>query len=101
YISSRLLRVLEEGGCAVRCLARQPERVAFAHRHRVVRAAIGLARPRAAARWAAAAALVAATTLQPAVGQAQMAAPVRTVPFVDLDRYLGDWFEIARFPNRF
>jgi apolipoprotein D and lipocalin family protein len=27
--------------------------------------------------------------------------PVRTVPFVDLDRYAGDWFEIARFPNRF
>ncbi len=28
YIGSRLLRVLEEGGCTVRCLARQPERVA-------------------------------------------------------------------------
>ena len=27
--------------------------------------------------------------------------PVRTVDAVDLDRYLGDWFEIARFPNRF
>jgi uncharacterized protein YbjT (DUF2867 family)/ligand-binding SRPBCC domain-containing protein len=27
YIGSRLLRVLEEDGCAVRCLARQPERV--------------------------------------------------------------------------
>jgi apolipoprotein D and lipocalin family protein len=26
---------------------------------------------------------------------------VRTVPFVDLDRYAGDWFEIARFRNRF
>jgi len=26
---------------------------------------------------------------------------VRTVAAVDLDRYLGDWFEIARFPNRF
>jgi nucleoside-diphosphate-sugar epimerase len=24
YIGSRLLRVLEEGGCAVRCFARQP-----------------------------------------------------------------------------
>jgi apolipoprotein D and lipocalin family protein len=23
------------------------------------------------------------------------------VPSVDLDRYAGDWFEIARFPNRF
>jgi apolipoprotein D and lipocalin family protein len=27
--------------------------------------------------------------------------PVRTVDAVDLNRYLGDWFEIARFPNRF
>jgi len=27
YIGGRLLRVLEEGGSAVRCLARQPERV--------------------------------------------------------------------------
>jgi len=27
--------------------------------------------------------------------------PVRSVTSVDLDRYLGSWFEIARFPNRF
>ena len=27
--------------------------------------------------------------------------PVRTVDAVDLHRYLGDWFEVARFPNRF
>jgi apolipoprotein D and lipocalin family protein len=27
--------------------------------------------------------------------------PVRTVDKVDLSRYLGGWFEIARFPNRF
>jgi apolipoprotein D and lipocalin family protein len=27
--------------------------------------------------------------------------PVRTVETVDLSRYVGDWFEIARFPNRF
>ena len=26
---------------------------------------------------------------------------VRTVDHVDVDRYLGEWFEIARFPNRF
>ena len=26
---------------------------------------------------------------------------VRTVPSVDLDRYAGSWFEVARFPNRF
>jgi apolipoprotein D and lipocalin family protein len=29
------------------------------------------------------------------------AQPVATVPQVDLDRYLGQWHEIARFPNRF
>ena len=32
---------------------------------------------------------------------AAMLAPVRTVPQVDLDRYAGEWVEIARFPNRF
>jgi apolipoprotein D and lipocalin family protein len=74
---------------------------AFAHRHRVVRTAIGHARPRVAPRWAAAVALVAATTLQPAAVPAQTPPPVRAVPFVDLDRYAGDWFEIARFPNGF
>jgi apolipoprotein D and lipocalin family protein len=38
---------------------------------------------------------------QPAPSRAQTPQMVRTVPFVDLDRYTGDWFEIARFPNRF
>jgi apolipoprotein D and lipocalin family protein len=32
---------------------------------------------------------------------AQPQAPVRTVEQVDLDRYLGEWYEMARFPNRF
>ena len=27
--------------------------------------------------------------------------PLRVVPFVDLQRYQGDWYEIARYPNRF
>jgi uncharacterized protein YbjT (DUF2867 family)/ligand-binding SRPBCC domain-containing protein len=75
-------------------------RIVFAHRHRVVRSAIGNARQRVAFRCAAAVALVAATTLQPAAAPAQALAPVHAVPFVDLDRYAGDWFEIARFPNR-
>jgi len=39
--------------------------------------------------------------LPSATVHAQTIKPVRTVPSVDLDRYLGDWFEIARFPNRF
>jgi apolipoprotein D and lipocalin family protein len=29
------------------------------------------------------------------------AASLTTVPHVDLDRYLGEWREIARYPNRF
>lgn len=52
--------------------------------------------------WAtAAAALGPAATLPTTAVAAQTAGPVRTVPFVDLNRYAGDWFEIARFPNRF
>ena len=27
--------------------------------------------------------------------------PLTTVPYVDFDRYAGEWFEIARYPNRF
>jgi apolipoprotein D and lipocalin family protein len=110
YIGSRLLRELEAGGCCATtevvtgdCLdvaSLDAATTTFAHRHRVVRTAIGNARPRVAPRWAAAVALAAATTLQPAAAPAQTP-PVRVVPFVDLDRYAGDWFEIARFPNRF
>ena len=38
----------------------------------------------------------------PAVaGCAQASSTVQTVDAVDLTRYAGDWFEIARFPNRF
>lgn len=33
--------------------------------------------------------------------RAQTPEAVRTVDAVDLDRYAGDWYEIARFPNRF
>jgi apolipoprotein D and lipocalin family protein len=60
---------------------------------------IGAARVRP--RWTAAVALAAAMTLQNNALPAQTAQPVRTVPSVDLDRYAGEWFEIARFPNRF
>ena len=34
-------------------------------------------------------------------GTQSSAAPVKAVLSVDLDRYLGRWFEIARFDNRF
>ena len=76
-------------------------RLAFAHRHRIVRTAFGDPPQRVSPRRTAAIVLLAALTLQPAAAPAQSPAPVRTVPFVDLDRYAGDWFEIARFPNRF
>jgi len=74
--------------------------LAFASRHRTVRASIGGGNRRAARRRAATVAVVAVALLQPAHARAQ-AQVVRTVPFVDLDRYAGDWFEIARFENRF
>jgi apolipoprotein D and lipocalin family protein len=75
--------------------------LAFAHRRRIVRASVCCTHSRVARRWAAAVALAAAATLQPATARAQTPAPVRTVALVDLDRYTGDWFEIAPFPNRF
>jgi apolipoprotein D and lipocalin family protein len=37
----------------------------------------------------------------PLIGQKPAPAPVRTVPSVDLNRYSGKWYEIARYPNRF
>lgn len=42
-----------------------------------------------------------ATLLHPSSSLAQTAPTVRIVPSVDLARYAGDWFEVARFPNRF
>lgn len=80
--------------------------VAFAHRHRVVRAEVarasaGRPRPRLVRQWAAIFALAAAGALLPGTVQAQAPPPVQTVPSVNLDRYVGEWFEIARFPNRF
>ena len=69
---------------------------ALAHRHRLTRT-----RVRIVSQWAAVLALSLATALQTAAAQTQPPVPVRTVSFVDLDRYAGEWFEIARFPNRF
>ena len=62
---------------------------------------LGSARRAALARWAAPVAVAAAATLPASTARAQTAAPVRTVASVDLDRYAGDWIDIARFPNRF
>ena len=36
-----------------------------------------------------------------AAAQAPITQPVRTVPSVDLNRYSGKWYEIARYPNKF
>jgi apolipoprotein D and lipocalin family protein len=44
-------------------------------------------------------ALIVAVVLPPLA--AQSTGPVTTVDHVDLGRYVGTWFEIARFPNRF
>jgi apolipoprotein D and lipocalin family protein len=35
-----------------------------------------------------------------ATGMKQAEPPLQVVPHVDLDRYLGTWYEIARFPFR-
>lgn len=34
-------------------------------------------------------------------GSRPVSAPLATVPAVDLDRYVGRWYEIAKIPNRF
>ena len=46
-------------------------------------------------------ALVAIAAAAPVSGCARESGTVQTVDSVDLTRYAGDWFEIARFPNRF
>jgi len=46
-------------------------------------------------------ALALVAILQPYTTRAQTRPPVQAVANVDLDRYTGDWFEIARYPNRF
>lgn len=37
----------------------------------------------------------------PASGSAANAAPLATIPSLDAKRYLGTWYEIAKFPNSF
>src|SRR6185369_16771190 len=43
----------------------------------------------------------AATLIAIGLVYAQEKRPLRVVPVVDLDRYTGEWYEIARLPNRF
>jgi apolipoprotein D and lipocalin family protein len=45
--------------------------------------------------------LAAALLSGAAQSQTAAPAPLATVPSVDLDRYMGRWYEVARFPNRF
>lgn len=57
-------------------------------------------------RWVLASRLASVALLWPllARGQAppvQPVQPVQPVPAVDLERYAGRWYEIARYPNRF
>lgn len=40
-------------------------------------------------------------TIAMALFAGESSGAVRTVDSIDLDRYLGEWVEIARFPNRF
>lgn len=107
YIGRRLLRMLEEGGCAVRCLARRPERIAAgadslsAHLRSRLETGEAPLSTSTHRRSVLTLAIATAATVQMMVAAAQTAKPVGTVPFVDLDRYVGDWFEIARFPNQF
>ena len=80
---------------------------AFAHRHRIVRRSFdrstGPMIPRLNRPAVAALAVLAAVALPVAVVRAEprSSVEVRSVAFVDLDRYVGDWYEIARYPNRF
>ena len=63
--------------------------LAFAHRHRIVRASVGRPHSRVARRLTAAVAVAAAATLLPATTPAQMGTPVRTVSLVDAGSLCG------------
>ena len=51
--------------------------------------------------WRIPLALLGLTVLCSSGGTAQEPAPVQSVPSVDLTRYLGSWYEVARLPNTF
>ena len=95
YIGGRFLRALEEGGRNAVPFTRS----SFAACVKAWRGEPAIKRSRLA--HATAVLVLCAGALTPEAGHAQPNTPVRTVPSVDLDRYVGDWFEIGRFPNRF
>jgi apolipoprotein D and lipocalin family protein len=45
--------------------------------------------------------LISALLVLTGAAAAQTKGPLRVVPAIDLKRYAGKWYEIARFPNRF
>ena len=75
-------------------------RHAFAQRHRTVQA--GVSRMLSRAHRIACIAVLTLCLAGPSHAMSgQDMPPVRTVASVDLQRYAGDWHEVARFPNRF
>ena len=46
-------------------------------------------------------ALLLAVQAQPAAAAPAQAGPLAAIPSLDVKRYLGTWYEIAKFPNRF
>jgi len=72
----------------------------FAQRHRTVHAHVSRV-PSRAHRIACLAVLTLGLAGPPHAFSGPDLPAVRTVPRVDLQRYAGDWYEVARFPNRF
>jgi len=89
------------GGLLRRLLAR-----AFEQRHRAVQARFSQSRVaqnmnRSGSRLACLPILALGMCLNATLAWSQEPSPVRAVETVDLERYAGDWYEVARFPNRF
>jgi lipocalin/uncharacterized protein YbjT (DUF2867 family) len=68
---------------------------AFEQRHRTVHAQVSRR------RLASVTILILGLCMTAGTVAAQAPPPVRTVERVDLKRYAGDWYEVARLPNRF
>ena len=92
------------GGMLAHTLFDRPLRLilrrGFAQRHRTVRAHVSRV-PSRAHRIACLAVLTLGLAAPPHALSGQELPAVRTVPGVDLQRYAGDWYEVARLPNRF